>query len=192
MHMAFSRIAKWMAYLGGLALIAILLITCLSVVGRSLNTIGHSPWVKNNFTFLSESLVLFGPINGDFEIVEAGVAFAIMAFLPWCQIVRGHAVVELFTSFLPLRANKYLALFWEVIFAAVLFLIAWRLFVGMSDKMRYGETTFLLQFPIWWGYAACGFAAAIACVTAVYSVWLHGLEAVSARRSITSEGDQQT
>jgi len=61
-----------------------------------------------------------GPINGDFELVEAGVAFAIFAFLPLCQISAGHASVDIFTAKLPMRINRVLQLGIDVIFAIVL------------------------------------------------------------------------
>ncbi|MEE9313602.1 MAG: TRAP transporter small permease [Rhizobiaceae bacterium] len=173
MHNTMMKMAKLMGMLGGLVLFALIAVTTLSVIGRMLNTIGHS------FAFLESTLTIFGPIKGDYEIVEAGVAFAIMAFFPWCQLNRSHASVELFTSMLPTSANRFLALIWELVFALVLMLLAWRLYVGMLAKMRYGETTFLLQFPIWWGYAACAFAAFIAAIVAAYSVYLHGKELIA-------------
>jgi hypothetical protein len=46
----------------------------------------------------------------------------------------------------------------------VLILISWRLYEGLLSKMSNGETTFLLQFPIWWAYAA-SFAASVAAVS---------------------------
>lgn len=52
-----------------------------------------------------------------------------------------------------------------MLIAAVL--IAWRLYLGMTDKLRYGETTFIMQLPVWWGYAASLVGAvAFALVTA--------------------------
>jgi len=38
----------------------------------------------------------------------------------------------------------------------------------MASKRRYGETTFLLQFPVWWSYAASLLAAIVAAVAGVY------------------------
>lgn len=177
MHFFMTALARYMAYLGGVVLTALIAITTLSVLGRLLNTIGHSGYLKDRQMIdgFASFLQSFGPINGDFELVEAGVAFAIMACLPWCQLQRGHAKVEVFTGLLPSAPNRYLAFLWEALFAFVLIVVAWRLYVGTTDKMRYGETTFMLQFPTWWGYAACAFAAAIACIVAVYSVWLHAL-----------------
>jgi len=161
-----------MALLGGVVLTCLIAVTCLSVIGRVLNTLGHSDFVKDKLTFAHDVLTWFGPITGDFEIVEAGVAFAIMAFLPLCQLNRSHAIVEVFTGFMPGKANRFLDLLWETLFSFILIVIAWRLFIGTTDKMRYGETTFMLQFPVWWGYAACTVAAGIACLVAVHSVWL--------------------
>ena len=154
-------LARGMALFGGAVLVCLIIITCNSVAVRILNTLGHSETIKESLPAVSGFLTKFGPIVGDFELVEAGVAFAIMAFLPWCQLNRAHATVELFTGFLPSRYNQILALLWEALFAFVLVIITWRLYVGTTDKMRYGETTFLLQFPVWWGYAACAAAAAV-------------------------------
>jgi TRAP-type C4-dicarboxylate transport system permease small subunit len=184
------KLANFMAYLGGGVLLALIGITCVSVIGRTLNTLGHSDFVSAFTPFLAPLLTGFGPILGDFELVEAGVAFSIMAFLPLCQLNRGHATVELVTGLFPQGINRLLALLWETVFAFVLIVIAWRLYVGTTDKMRYGETTFMLQFPVWWGYAACAFAAVIACMVAVYSVYLH-IRDVSGSDEYTVSGDVQ-
>ena len=77
---AIERIAFWTAMAGGAALIVVLVLTVISIVGRSLIFAG------------------LGPIPGDFELVEAGTAFAVLAFLPICQFHRGHVTVDLFLS----------------------------------------------------------------------------------------------
>lgn len=157
-----------MAYLGGGVLLALVAITCLSVIGRNLNSLGHLPFVVNAVPGVSNMLKALGSITGDFELVEAGIAFSIMAFLPWCQITGRHATVDVLTAFIPSRMNRLLELVWDVLFAAVMVVITWRLYVGMTDKMRYGETTFLLQFPIWWAYALCLVAAVVATLVTIY------------------------
>src|SRR5690606_10929070 len=98
-------------------------------------------------------------IPGDFELVEALTAFAVFAFLPWCQLQRGHASVDVFTRALPLRVNRAIDLVAEIVMTLVVLLIAWRLWHGMADKQRYHETSFILQFPLWWGFAAAFVAA---------------------------------
>lgn len=171
MNKYMTTIAKWMALLGGAVLILLIVITCLSVIGRSLNTIGHTEFLTENAMSVANFFQYFKPIWGDFEIVEAGIAFAILSFFPWCSLNRGHATVDIFTSGLSDTKNRFLAVFWELIFFAIITLITWRMFVGMSDKMRYGETTLLLQTPVWWGFAVCAFASSVATLVAGYSAF---------------------
>ena len=116
-----------MAIIGGIVLCALILLVCLCVLGRSLNTLLHGP-IESIAPGLSQSLLALGigPINGDFEIVEAGIAFAIFAFIPLCQITGGHASVDIFTAMMSDRTNRILSAVIEVVFAAVLVLIAFR------------------------------------------------------------------
>lgn len=181
MHQFVNAIARYMALFGGFILICVIIMTCLSVTGRELNAFGHSAFLKDYLSPIAGLFQSLGPIVGDFELVEAGVALAVTSFLPWCQLNRAHAVVELFTSALPDIANQLLTFIWEILFAIILAVIAWRLIIGTSDKLRFNETTFMLQFPVWWGYAACSVAAVIAFLVAVYSVWQQAGELRSSR-----------
>ena len=171
MHSLFLTLARIMAALGGIVLVAIILLTCLSVLGRGGNTFLHWDVIETALPGLSARLLDagVGPVSGDYELVESGMAFAIFAFLPLCQIAGAHATVDIFTARLPLRLSLALTALWEVVFAVVLIVIAWKLYDGMAGKMRYGETTFILQYPVWWSYAASLAAAALA---AVVGVWM--------------------
>lgn len=166
MHAFFTRLARAFALLGGLALSVLIVMTCLSVLGRSLNSLLHSDVLQGWMPAAANGLLAtgIGPVNGDFELVEAGMAFAIFSFLPLCQLNGAHASVDIFTSRLPRRLDACLRMVIEMIFAAVLVLIAVKLFAGMESKRSSGQTTFLLQLPLWWGYAISvpgAFAAAI-------------------------------
>lgn len=176
-------LARVMAILGGVMLIALIALTCLSIIGRGGNSFGHSELLTSLAPGLAKALIASGvaPVQGDFELVEAGIAFAIFAFLPFCQLHSGHATVDVFTSLLPRRANAVLAAFWEVLLAAVIVLICLRLYVGMQDKMRYGEITYLLQFPIWWAYALSLVAAIGAAIVAVYCACARVLTLITGR-----------
>ena len=175
-----TQAARLMAICGGLVLTLLIVLICISVIGRSLNGLLHG-WIGSVMPGLSAwALGLgVGPINGDFELVEAGVAFAIFAFLPLCQISAGHASVDIFTAKLPMRINRVLQLGIEVIFAIVLIAIAYQLYNGMLSKQSYGDTTFLLQFPIWWAYAA---SLSGAVLTAVIAFYVAGVRAVECLR----------
>lgn len=190
MQRSIEHIARFMALAGGLVLLVLVGVVCVSVAGRSLNTLGHSEWL----VALSEPFATWliatgvGPVNGDFELVEAGIAFAIFAFLPICQLYSGHATVDVFTSFLPKPANRFLVSFWEIVLTAVILLITWRLFAGLQSKYGNGQTTFILQFPIWWAYAASFVGALVASVVAVYCALARLAENITGGRYMPRSG----
>ena len=176
-----NGLARAMALAGGAVLTALILLVCVSVLGRGLNTFLHSGLGEGLLGGFAQTLLDtgVGPILGDFEVVEAGIAFAIFAFLPLCQISAGHASVDIFTAKLPMRINRVLQLGIDVIFAIVLISIAYQLYNGMLSKQSYGDTTFLLQFPIWWAYAA---SLSGAVLTAVIAFYVAGIRAVECLR----------
>lgn len=177
MRVIATSTAKLMAVLGGFLLIFLIVMTCVSITGRGLNTIGNLAFVKENMSSIAGVLQHFAPITGDFELVEISMALAIFLFLPWCQLSRGHASVDLFTQrILSRRGNEYLALLWELLLVVIMAVITWRLYAGMRDKMLYNETTFLLTWPVWWGYAACFIAGLFAVVVGIMSLIIHWLE----------------
>jgi len=166
---AVEWLARALAVLGGLALLSVTGLTVASITGR---------------VFTRQGL---GPIPGDFELVEALTAFAVFAFLPWCQLRRGHATVDVFTSFLPGRINRVIDLVAETLMTLVIVRIAWRLGYGLTDHRRYGETTYILQLPLWWPFAACMVAAAVAVAVSVYLTWLR-IREVATNRDIDPAG----
>ncbi|WP_372884847.1 TRAP transporter small permease [Shimia sp.] len=183
-----EKLARAMAVVGGLVLSILIVITCLSVAGRALNTVFHG-WVGQLMPRVSQWFLDMGvgPILGDFELVEAGVAFAIFASMPLCQITAGHASVDIFTNNFPRGLNRFLRMIIEIMFAAVLILIVWRLYEGMLSKKSYGETTFLLQFPIWWAYAASLAGAVAAAISGVYMACVRIIEFLRGHRIINDD-----
>jgi hypothetical protein len=161
-----------MAIVGGLVLLLLIALTCTSVAGRLLNSLGHGNLVESHAPWAAVWLTRLGPINGDFELVENGIAFAIFCFFPWCLLNRAHARVDIVSTHLPRLLDAWLGVMWDCLFAGVLAVISWRLFIGMSDKRRYQETTFLLELPVWWGYALCAAASVVATVLALYMAYV--------------------
>lgn len=180
-----------MAVLGGLVLTALILLICISVLGRGGNTFAHWDAFEATAPGLSAFLLGtgFGPVPGDFEIVEAAIAFSIFAFLPLCQLKSAHATVDVFTSFLPSRINTALKAFWEVVLCAAILLITWRLGVGLIDKIDNGETTLLLGFPKWWAYAASLIAAITASVVALYCAAVRSSMAFGGVKSVLDQDE---
>jgi TRAP-type C4-dicarboxylate transport system permease small subunit len=147
-----GAIAFWTAMAGGAVLIALVIVTVVSIAGRSLISTG------------------LGPIPGDFELVETGTAFAVFAFLGLCQFRRGHVTVDLFLTRAGPRVNAAIDVVANLLMTGAAGIITWRLWLGMLDKRSYGETTFILQFPIWWGFAAALAGAAAFTLVCAYTV----------------------
>ncbi|TNJ46304.1 TRAP transporter small permease [Phaeobacter sp. B1627] len=180
MHNYMTGLARVMAMIGGAVLMVLILLTCTSVAGRVLDGFFHGDWMESNLPRFAEWMAArVGPINGDFELVEAGVAFAIFSFIPLCQITAGHAAVDVFANTLSPRVNRALRMATEITFALVLMLIAWRLAEGTLSKYQNGETSFLLEFPIWWAYGASLVSALVAAIVGIYMAAVRSYEALT-------------
>ncbi|UWQ21536.1 TRAP transporter small permease [Jannaschia sp. W003] len=192
MHGAMRALARGMALLGGLVLAGLVGLVCLSVLGRTANALLHSDAAQSLAPSLAAALLALGvgPIPGDFEIVEAGTAFAVFAFLPLCQLSGAHASVDVFANRLPPRASRALRAAAEMLFAAVLATIAWQLALGTLAKHRSGQTTFLLQFPFWWAYAASLAGAAASAVVGAYVAWMRLREGAAGRALLPLEAEE--
>ena len=189
MHRTVGFLARFTALIGGLVLLAIILLTTVSIIGRTLNKTLHGQFFQEQMQGFAQWVLDLGvgEINGNYELLEAGVAFAIFSFLPICQYYGVHATVDVFTSFLRRRSTRWIAAFWEIVLTAVILLIVWRLYGGMERYIRNGETTLFLQFPVWWAYA-CSFAAGVvACVVGIYCAIMRTGEAVTDRDLLPHE-----
>lgn len=186
LHRAVTTVARLLAMFGGIILSAAIVITCLSILGRTASTILHWDPLVAALPGLTKWLldIGVGPIRGDFELVEAGMAFCIFAFLPYCQVTAGHASVDIFTSRIGPRGQRVLSLLIELLFAVVLVVIAVQLKGGLDARIRSGQTSFLLQFPIWWSYAASFAAASVAAAAGVYMAGIRLAEMLAGRALI--------
>ncbi len=158
-----SGFAKAMAVLGGLALIAMVVMVVVSIIGRALIWAG------------------LRPIPGDYELVSVGMGFAIFAFLPWVHLERGHAMVTLLTDSFPKAVNTWILVVTDLMMLLTSAFIAWRLYDGTLDKFRYGETTLLLGFPMGWAYALALVGAIAFVLVAVFVLGRSLTHAVTGR-----------
>ncbi|MEM7520374.1 MAG: TRAP transporter small permease [Pseudomonadota bacterium] len=179
MHRLIQTLARVTALIGGGVLIGLIVLTTLSIAGRTISKFLNNDFFDTTLTGLSQALLDLGigEINGNYELLEAGVAFAIFSFLPICQFYGAHATVDVFTSFLSRRSNRWIAAFWEIVLSAVIVLIVAQLYGGMERYIRNGQTTLFLQFPVWWSFAASFAAGVVACIVAVYCAIVRIIEA---------------
>ena len=162
--------ARLLALAGGALLLAAGMVTVASVVGRALVPFG------------------FAPIKGDFELVSMACAPAIFAFLPWCQLRRGHVTVDMAVAALPPRIRAALGLAGDLVMTAVAAVILWRLWIAFGERLPFlardtravlgwGERPFFpersaeLGIALWIPYAASVVGAALFLIVCLYTVW---------------------
>jgi len=139
-------VSRVMAWFGGFVLSLVAVVSVSSIAGRSLSGFG------------------LGPVPGDFELVEAGTALAVFCFLPCCHLRRSHADVGMFWNIYPAPLQRFLKVATDALMLAVWLLLVWRMGVAMLEYRSNGEVSFILQMPVWWGYAASMLPALLGCV----------------------------
>lgn len=125
-----ARAVTLWALAGGLLLLAVVVVNCLAVLGM---TVGRS-------------------FPGDFELTEMGVAMAVFAFLPWCQLTGANVTADIFTARAGPRVLAGLGALASAVACAFALLLLWRMSLGLLDQRAYGYTTTILQIPVWWGF----------------------------------------
>lgn len=143
---AIFRLAQGAAILGGLVLVILTLMSVASITGRALISLG------------------LGPVPGDFELIEVGIGVAVFLFLPWTYLRGGHATVDLLYNHLPAALRRAIVVLCDALMLALWLVLTWRLWEGMLEKREYLETSFILQMPLWWGYAAGVAGSVIGCL----------------------------
>ncbi len=153
-----ERLATLCAYSGSAILTAITLMAVTSIVLRSLG---------------------FQPIEGDFELVQVALAGSIALMLPWCQLHGGNLTVDFFTVRLRKSRQRRLDALGAVLFALVMTLITWRTGAGAIAVKTSHESTMILGFPLWIGYAAMMPGLALTVVAALHGARRAWREAVN-------------
>lgn len=151
-------IARVLAIAGGVVLLCLIVLTCFSIIGRALVPLN----------------VGIGPIRGIYDMTEIGMAAAIFAFLPWAQFTEAHARVDLFQPVMPKPMDRFLDFAFNLAMLVVAAVGTWRLYLGMQDKLSFGETTLIAQIPVWQGYAASLLGAVGFIIVAAFCVLRSG------------------
>jgi len=145
------KLCRFFAVCAGITLILMALMSLTSIVGRT---------------------VFDQPILGDYELVQMLSAVAVTMSLPFCQMIRGHIIVDFFTTALPARVNKRLDIFASLVMAVAAFTFSWRIGIGMFDLRENGDTSMLLNVPTWWGYAPMVPSFFLLGCAALYTAWV--------------------
>jgi TRAP-type C4-dicarboxylate transport system permease small subunit len=132
MRRVVDALAMGLALIGGALLLAVAVVTVVSVAGR---------W------FASQ------PLTGDVELVQLAVAASIALFLPYCQLRHSHLIVDFFTARSSGRVQRQLDAVGAGVAGLLFLLLAWRAGVAVSDMRDAAETTMVLGVALWIPYA---------------------------------------
>ena len=161
-------LAQTSAMLGGIVLLLVMIMTVISVAGMSLHKLGR--YLKKTYEMEIGPLLAVGPIPGETELIEVGMAFIIFAFMPIVTLNRGHASVEILTNAFSATINRLIDLAADLLLLAAAGYLGYRHYLGMLDKYGNGETTWILQFPLWWGYGGAMFGAVVFVIICTFCV----------------------
>ncbi|CAM5793053.1 TRAP transporter small permease [Castellaniella caeni] len=122
------RLSVGFALIGGMAVLAIVAMSIVSLVGRKLFS---------------------APIPGDIELLEMVVAVAVAAFLPLCEIGDNHIRVDLLAGIFPEAVNRFLLTLCHLSLAVVSAFICWRTGLLTLESYHNMETSTMLMVPLW-------------------------------------------
>jgi TRAP-type C4-dicarboxylate transport system permease small subunit len=128
-----TRLCKFFASLGAASALLLALLITTSVMGR---------WIASK------------PIQGDVELTQLGIAFAISLCLPWCQLQRANIFVDFFTQQFQPDTRLWLDRLGCALLSITCAVLGWRTLVGAHAVFSAGETSMILSLPMWWIYAA--------------------------------------
>lgn len=142
-----KRLARLCSVIGGFIMVALMLMTCYSVIGRN---------------FFERALL------GDFELTAIACGLAVAFFMPICQIERGNIIVDFFTAGRSRQFNHRLDRVGDALMAVIFALLAWRTAVASIKAQENMGTSMLLGFPDWIVLAGMAIPFAVTAVIACF------------------------
>ena len=120
--------AKWFAFTGGVIFTGLVVMSIVSIVGRKLFN---------------------APVPGDVEVLQMCAAFASASFFAYCHLMRGEVKVDFFTAHIASTKRQFLDAIGSLLVALVGALLAWRTGVGAISLREGGESSAILEVPVW-------------------------------------------
>ena len=147
---ALFAVAKWFAFAGGLIFIAQVMMSVVSIVGRKLFN---------------------APVPGDVEVLQMSAAFASATFFAYCHLMHGDVKVDFFTA--RMTSNRRLLLDTGGSFLVGLLgaLLAWRTAVGAISLREAGESSAILDLPVWLAQALMVPSFILLALAGFYMCW---------------------
>ncbi|MEM8950456.1 MAG: TRAP transporter small permease [Pseudomonadota bacterium] len=132
-----ERLAAGFALMGGVLLIAIMIVTSINVSAFGLDRLARQ--------FGSNVAAL----PGYEDFVRLAISSAALMFLPYCQFRRGHVAVDLFVSRLPERFRQSLDRLWLLAIVLLALFLAYWMLQGMLETQADNALSPVLSWPEW-------------------------------------------
>lgn len=150
-------VAKVLAIVGGLLFVGLVAMSIVSIVGRKLFS---------------------APVPGDVELLQMIAAAASAAFFAYCHLNHGDVKVDFFTAAAPPWVNHGLDAFGSLLVGLVGAVLTWRVYVGAIGTQEAGETSAILDIPVWWAQIAMVPGFAMLALAGFYMAARHAQEAM--------------
>jgi TRAP-type C4-dicarboxylate transport system permease small subunit len=121
-------VVNLLAAVAGLAIVAMILVTCVDVVGRRL---GY-------------------PLKGTYDIVEMLGAIMIAGAMPYTTACKGHVAIEFLLHKLTRRGRIVLDVFVRSASMLMFAFLTWRFIQYGQELKASGQVTLTLQWPVFW------------------------------------------
>jgi len=144
--------AKAFALAGGLVLVAMTMMSLVSVIGRA---------------------AFAKPLPGDYELIQVGCAVAVAAFLPFCQMRGGHVLVDFFTAHSRPAVRATLDALGALLVGIAAAVLTWRLTAGAIGLQQANDQTTILELPTWYAVALMVPSFALFSAAGFYTAWAH-------------------
>ena len=148
-----ARILYWVA---GIAIVAMMVLTCVDVALRFCVTIYHEThW---------EFLVPLRPIPGTYELVCYIATVAVAFAMAHTSIEKGHVAVSFVVNLLPAKVQTIIETFTSSFGLFFFIIVSWQCLLYGHDLKASGEVSLTLQLPFYPFVYGVSFAAAALCL----------------------------
>lgn len=149
--LALRRIEWLLGGLAAIALVGMVLLTCVDVIGR---------------------YVLNRPLTGAFEMSEMAMGALVFASLPLVTLRRQQVTVDLFDGLLPAGWRAVQDAAANLVAAVCVGVVSWRLWIKASEMLANGETTAVLKIPMYPLVHAMALLSGLTAVVILAMAWL--------------------
>jgi TRAP-type C4-dicarboxylate transport system permease small subunit len=123
-----EKFSDLLKILGGIALVAMMLLTVVDTVGRY-------------FRY---------PVFGSIEIIGFLAAIVLTAALPYTYKLDGHVSVEVLVRLLPPKTQNIIQIIIRILTFVLFAFIAWQMVNYAQDLHKTGEVSMNLRFPLYY------------------------------------------